>query len=199
MDVRLIQFAKHLEKKVLNEGKEYTLRGILHGELLCQNESPELIPIDVNDTKMIFNSEKELRYSSVWPDLALCRAGNDFVDGTTVIQKSTEEKEQAIIDAICYCSGITPADLHVKTKKPEIAWSRYIHVLVRNKIIYKDQTIDYAGKPYNKKHAMIIYGENVIKNLLETDAKFRNKYREAFNVIAREYPESISLFNLTWL
>jgi chromosomal replication initiator protein len=77
--------------------------------------------------------------------------------------------------------GIHPSLLRIKNRKREVVEARQVLMVYRHKTLKKSQV--EAAKPYGKDHATVIHAQKTIKNLLETDTCFTEKYERFYKCV----------------
>lgn len=77
--------------------------------------------------------------------------------------------------------GIHPSLLRIKNRKREVVEARQVLMVYRHKTLKKSQA--EAAKPYGKDHATVIHAKKTIKNLLETNTIFKDKYERFYKCV----------------
>lgn len=199
-----VHFAKFLGKKILHENKEYILQSISLDHLSVLNGSEVPIPKAIRECKIICDYPEQVRKHEVPPELVVIRGNNEYINADLLLGRSDEEIENDILDAICYCAGITRHELEtVKSRKIEYRQSRQMHMVIRYFLIKnKKETLSRVGSIYGLDHATVVHATEKIKAALNGfDIDFREKFREVWDMVSKTYPERAKKheLNLNWL
>ena len=87
-------------------------------------------------------------------------------------------------DLICYCElvlDIDKSELVSKTRKNEILETRQIFMDILERYTNGSQT--FIGKLFNRDHATVIHAKKKVKNILDTEPEFRNRYITILKVV----------------
>jgi len=77
--------------------------------------------------------------------------------------------------------GFAPELIIKKTRKREVVEARQVVMVYRHKTLKKSQV--EAAKPYGKDHATVVHSQKTIKNLLETNTIFKDKYERFYKCV----------------
>jgi len=77
--------------------------------------------------------------------------------------------------------GFNASLLPVKTRKREVVEARQVLMVYRHEILKQSQAA--AAAPYGKDHATVIHSQKTVKNLLETNTIFKDKYERFYKCV----------------
>lgn len=187
------QFAQHMGKRILHSGKEYILDGVRLSHLEAIDAFLNRYAFVIEECKMIVPDLKVVEKERYQPTLCVYKLKDEYLPAT----KSVKAKENAIVEKLCECSGITQDTLFSlnKTRKREEVYARQIHMAVRRLLMR--YTLASSASIYSQDHATALHGIEQVKNLIETDKEWMEVYKPAFDVIVREFGYSaVSKFGL---
>ena len=100
---------------------------------------------------------------------------------------------------ICDISGISWQELKDTQKRRyrKYVTPRQVHMVALN--IAFDLNPTDSSKCYGKDHATFAHAKKTVKNLIETDAQFRDKYRRIFEFCVQHNKNAGKKINLNWL
>lgn len=77
--------------------------------------------------------------------------------------------------------GFKPELITKKTRKREVVEARQVMMVYRH-ITLKQSQVASAGY-YGKDHSTVVHSQKTIKNLLETNIKFKDKYERFYKCV----------------
>jgi hypothetical protein len=193
----LINFTKYLGKKVLVGDRELILKTVSLDHLLCMNGQPELIPVTVDECRIIVTGKKEVLERNINPEICVVKTENGYIPATVYFATPTDPKEINIVEAVCSDSGIKPEQLSFRTRAREVVWARQIMMAVRNRLF--NYSFAQSAAIYGKDHATAIHSCKTVDNLMLTDKAWRAKYAHTWKTVQNEFPKAGEYFNLNWL
>jgi len=100
---------------------------------------------------------------------------------------------------ICDISGVSWQELKDTTKRRlrKYVTPRQVHMVALH--ITFDMNPTDSSKVYNKDHATFAHAKKTVKNLIETDVQFRDKYRRIFEFCVQHNKNAGKKINLNWL
>jgi hypothetical protein len=204
MNTDLVHFSKFLGRNILCKDKELTLYAVGIGFLLCTNGDLNFIPVSVDECKILCNDRNEYIKFEIPSTLVVLKTDKgEYQNAEGQIQKDEDKKEIDIINAICECIGITPGELknNYKKRKKELVQARQVHMVIRNLLIRKSESLAQTGAIYNKDHATVLHAKKAVLNALDGyNVEFREKFRKAFELTLYYYPDTAyKKLNLSWL
>ena len=91
------------------------------------------------------------------------------------------DKIPDILYRVSVVTKIPVAKIHIKTRKREIVEAR--HIAMHIALLNNCGSLAFIGREIgNKDHSTVIHANKTVKNLLETNAVFRDKYGELINL-----------------
>ncbi len=201
MENKIYHFAKFLGKKILTgDGMELKLTAVCEDNLVCQNRATKYI-LDPADCKIIINNRKEMMLHRLPTEMVVIRDKNGLI---TPEMNGHEMNiiESEILTTILACAGVTEEAMKNKTyRKRELVEARQLHMVIRNLVIRRNETVQETANVYEKNHATFLHAKNKIINALTGyDVRLREKYRDVFALLYSYYPEiAPAVFNLEWL
>ena len=177
------QFAQHMGRRILHDGKEYILDGVRLSHLEAIDEWLNRYAFVIDDCKIIVEDLRMVEKERYQPILCVYKLKDEYVPAT----KSIKAKENAIIEKLCECSGITEETLFSlnKTRKREEVYARQIHMSVRHLLMR--YTLASSASVYGLDHATTLNSIKQVKNLIEMDKSWMFTYRPVFEVIVKEF------------
>lgn len=199
MDI-LTHYTSHLGKFVLFNDKEIRLESIHQSYIagLNGNKEPELMKPD--DCKLIFDNEREYYRSCAPYFISVIRSDDGYTEAAKIKPEPPEETEKQIVEAICKCSQTNEEGLKQRTRKREIVQGRQIHMTLRKKLIFPEDSLQTTANIYYQEHATVINSIKKVTNSLESnyDVEFRERFRRVWELVKLKYPKQ-DKFNLSWL
>lgn len=201
MENKIYHFAKFLGKKILTgDGMELRLTAVCKDGLVCENRTTKYI-LEPGDCKIIVNNKREMILNRVPTEMVVIR-DRDGLIYPKLNGHEIDMIEAEVLATILACARVTgEAMKNTKFRKRELVEARQLHMVIRNLVIRRNETVQETANIYGKNHSTLVYAKTKIENALAGyDVRLREKYRDVFALLYSYYPEiAPAVFNLEWL
>lgn len=177
------QFAKHLGKKILYKNKEYIVEGVWMSYLHCVDKKADKIALPIDECRIIIPNIRYLKNHKYSISICVYKEVRKYVPAI----KSTEEIEKVIVKKLCECAKISHDVLFAvnKTRHHSQLYPRQILMATRNLLMGHTQA--NAASIFDLEHATTINSIKQVRNLIETDKEYVEKFKPVFDVIVKEF------------
>ena len=189
--IYLENFAKRIGENAVNINTMQVVKinSVYDGYFMFFDETQKQKTGGFDDYRLIVNSSNEADELKIpyWMCL-ISIANNDFINLPVISpEKIISEVKRIVLESNFMDEDEFYENIKVRKRiysEPRQVMISAIYVLMRSNWDYKDYTLTFLTKMFKKKsHATILHAIETVSNLMKTEPKFRDKYKNLIDYI----------------